>query len=70
MRNLTILIAAGALGACGGSDAPEPTQTAERPASIIGDPLHNALERAESVQGTVDEHAAQMRRQIEAAEGN
>lgn len=56
------------LVACGGGAEPE---VSEPPAaSVIGDPLHQALERAESVQGTVDAQAAEQRRRIEEAEGN
>jgi len=69
MRNLYFLIVVAALAACS-SEQPEPEQSNERPSSVIGDPLHSALDRAESVQGTVDEHAAELRRQLEAAEGN
>jgi len=69
MRILSFLIIVVALGACS-SEQPEPERSSERPSSVIGDPLHNALDRAESVQGTLDEHAAEMRRQLEAAEGN
>lgn len=56
------------LSACG-SETTEPAAD-ERPASVIGDPLHQALERAESVQDTLDERAEDLRRRLEAAEGN
>jgi uncharacterized lipoprotein YmbA len=69
MRNLFFLIAAAVLAACS-TEQPEPAQSNERPSSVIGDPLHDALDRAQSVQGTLDEHAAEVRRQLEAAEGN
>jgi hypothetical protein len=56
------------LGACGGAGS-EPQATDERPASVIGDPLHQALERAESVQDTLDDRAADLRQRIEDAAG-
>ena len=60
-----------ALGACS-SETSEPEAAAdnERPPSVIGDPLHQALERAESVQTTLDDRAADMRRRLEEDEGN
>jgi hypothetical protein len=57
------------LTACG-SETSEPQASDERPASVIGDPLHRALDRAESVQDTVDARAADLRQRLEEAEGN
>jgi hypothetical protein len=68
---IAIFCAALALGACGSeTSTPEPVANDERPSSVIGDPLHQALDRAESVQGTIDDRAADMRRRLEEAEGN
>lgn len=59
------------LGACAGeSSAPAPEVAEERPSSVIGDPLHRALDRAESVQGTLDDRAAELRQRLDEAEGN
>jgi hypothetical protein len=52
---------------CGGN-GPEPARQPRQ--SVIGEPLQQALDRAESVQDTVDEHAAQLREQLEAAEAD
>ena len=57
------------LSACG-SERSEPPVSDERPSSVIGDPLHQALDRAESVQDTLDERATNLRQQLEEAEGN
>ena len=43
---------------------PEPKET-----SVIGEPLQQALDRAESVEATLNEHAEAMRRELEEAEG-
>jgi hypothetical protein len=56
---------AASLSGCGG-DEPEPATRQ----SVIGEPLQQALDRAESVQDTVDAHAAQLREQLEAAEAD
>jgi hypothetical protein len=57
------------LSACSGETNQSSTSD-ERPASVIGDPLHQALDRAESVQGTLDERAADLRQRLDEAEGN
>ena len=57
------------LSACGGERS-EPQAADERPPSVIGDPLHQALDRAESVQDTLDERASDLRQRLEQAEGN
>jgi hypothetical protein len=73
MRGMTLRAAAlctvAALSACGGGTN-EPAAANEQPASVIGDPLHRALDRAESVQDTLDERAADLRERLEEAEGN
>ena len=55
------------LSACS-EDRSEPDVSDERPPSVIGDPLHRALDRAESVQGTLDDRAADLRQRLEQAE--
>ena len=68
MRIANALAVAVLLAACGG-EPPEPVDTDERPASVIGDPLHRALDRAESVQDTLDDRAAELRNRLEREEG-
>lgn len=61
-----------ALGACGGSDAPEPAAAAaaeQKPLrETVFDPLTSTIGRAEGVQQTVDEQAAEQRKRLEDAE--
>jgi hypothetical protein len=70
-----ILVCAVALvvSGCGGaasndsaSSASESASAAER--ETVFDPLTSTIDRAEGVQQTVDEHAAEQRRRIEEAE--
>ena len=75
IRNMTLAVtmtaACIALAACSSeSTPPEAAGSQERPASVIGDPLHQALDRAETVQGTLDDRAADMRQRLQEAEGN
>jgi hypothetical protein len=64
-----VLVIAG----CGGSEQPqardthEPREPAERRETVF-DPLTGTIGRAQGVQQTVDEQAAEQRRQIEDAE--
>ena len=59
--------AVAALAGCGGTDESEPpAEAAQR--RVIGDPLHQALDRAGSVQETVDARAAELRERLEAGE--
>lgn len=60
---IVTLIVAFAVSACG-SESEEP------PASVIGEPLHQALDRAESVQGTLDDRAAELRQRLDDIEDN
>lgn len=46
------------------------SESEESSASVIGEPLHQALDRAESVQETLDDRAAELRERLEAAERN
>ena len=54
------------VGGCGGGE-PAAERTPERRESVF-DPLTSTIDRAEGVQQTVDEQAAQQRRRIEDAE--
>jgi len=67
---LVLVSAAIVLAACSSESEPQRSVSDEPAPSVIGDPLHRAVERAESVQATLDEHAAQLRRQVEESEGN
>jgi hypothetical protein len=53
------------LAACGAS---EPEGRAAEPRETVFDPLTSTLDRAEGVQQTVDQQAAEQRRRIEDAE--
>lgn len=66
--NAVILLIAGVAACSSGSD--EAPVSEERPSSVIGDPLHQALDRAESVQDTLDERAADLRQRLEQTEGD
>lgn len=56
------------LAGCGGSPpAEEPVETAA-PRPTVFDPLTSTIRRAEGVQQTVDDQAAEQRRRIEEAE--
>ena len=46
------------------------SESEEPPASVIGEPLHQALDRAESVQETLDARAAELRQRLEEPERN
>ena len=58
-----------ALGGCGGGEPAEPAvdRTPERRESVF-DPLTSTIDRAEGVQLTVDDQAAEQRRRIADAE--
>ena len=70
-RNATALMAIVLIaGGCSGSE--EPAERASEPAAAqrretVFDPLTSTIERAEGVQQTVDEQAAEQRRRIEEA---
>ena len=68
-QKLAVLALLIGLSACGGERS-EPQVSDERPSSVIGDPLHQALDRAESVQDTLDDRASDLRQRLEQAEGN
>jgi len=59
-----------ALAGCGGSDPPEPAAATDQkpPRETVFDPLTSAIGRAEGVQQTVDEQAAEQRKRLEEAE--
>lgn len=67
MRIETALLAALFLAGCGGAQAP-PETAAPEPRATVFDPLVGTLERAEGVQQTVDDQAAELRRRLEEAE--
>jgi hypothetical protein len=54
------------LSACGGGA--EPAAQQPKPEPTVFDPLTSTLDRAKAVQQTVDEQAAEQRKQIEQAE--
>lgn len=54
------------LAGCGGSEPSEAPPPEPRP--TVFDPLTSTLERAEGVQQTLDEQAAELRRRVEEAE--
>jgi hypothetical protein len=55
-----------ALTACGGAPPPQQEKAQQQP--TVFDPLTDSLDRAKAVQQTVDEQAAEQRKQIEQAE--
>lgn len=63
---IAVLLALAGCGGAGNGSAPE-TAEPERRATVF-DPLVETLDRAESVQQTIDEQAAEQRRRIEEAE--
>jgi hypothetical protein len=70
-RQLVLLSAlAFTLAGCGGPEPAESEAPRERaaPRPSVFDPMTSTVDRAESVQQTVDEQAAEQRRRIEAAE--
>lgn len=67
MRIETALVATLLLAGCGGAEPPATPASAE-PRPTVFDPLVETLERAEGVQQTVDQQAADLRRRLEEAE--
>ncbi|HLF11447.1 MAG TPA: hypothetical protein VJA26_09540 [Gammaproteobacteria bacterium] len=61
-----------AVAGCGSSEAPnEPAaDSAQNDRETVFDPLVESVDRAKSVQQTVDEQAEELRRRVEEAEGN
>jgi hypothetical protein len=57
-----------AIAGCGGADAPEQPADAQIASPSVLEPSPGALDRANSVQQTVDDEAAELRRRIEEAE--
>ena len=63
-----LLAAALTVASCGETDSTEaPPEPAARRETVL-DPLTSTIDRAQGVQQTVDEQAAEQRRRIEAAE--
>ena len=65
-----VLVAiAWAIGGCGGGDEPAERAAEREPQrrESVFDPLTSTIDRAEGVQQTVDEQAAEQRRRIEDA---
>ncbi|HEY8587636.1 MAG TPA: hypothetical protein VIL60_13060 [Rhodanobacter sp.] len=65
MKSLSILLCAVGLAACSG----KPPEPQAKPAAEVATPfdtLKASEQRARDVQNTVDQHAAEQRRQIEA----
>ena len=60
------------IGGCGGSDEPAERASEQReqapPRETVFDPLTSTIDRAQSVQQTSDQQAAEQRRRIEEAE--
>jgi len=71
MRLNPLFLAALVIAGCGGSEQPqdtrEPRQPPERRETVF-DPLTSTIGRAQGVQQTVDEQAAEQRRRIDDAE--
>jgi hypothetical protein len=63
------MLAAITAGSCGGPDVDRAPAGEERPADTVFDPLVETLDRAEAVQDTLDQRAAEQRRRLEEAEG-
>jgi hypothetical protein len=57
-----------AVTGCGGESPAEPPREAAEPRPTVFDPLTSTIDRAQGVQQTVDEQAAEQRRRIEEAE--
>jgi len=68
MRPLVLLAAALVVASCGDTDSAEaPPEPAARRETVF-DPLTSTIGRAEGVQQTVDQQAAEQRKRIEDAE--
>ena len=52
---------------CGGSESPEQPTAAPAPRPTVFDPMTSTIGRAQGVQQTVDEQAAEQRRRIDEA---
>jgi len=65
--SLVAVTLAVALTACGSSDPPAPPPPAQRKPTVF-DPTTSTIDRAKSVQQTVDDQAAELRKKLEAAE--
>jgi len=59
-----LILPAICLTACSAGKDPEPAP----PQKTVFDPLTQQIDRAQKVQGTVDDHAAETRKQVDSAE--
>ena len=69
LRAAMLIAIACLVSGCGGSDSAQPAaepQAAPRRETVF-DPLTSTIDRAEGVQQTVDEQAAEQRRRVEEA---
>lgn len=68
-RRFTLILAVAALLAgCGGSGSSEEPPPPAEPRPTVFDPLTSTIDRAEGVQQTVDQQAAELRKRLEEAE--
>lgn len=66
MRPTVLSLAVLLLAGCGAGESAPPARSEPQP--NVFEPLTNTLERAEGVQQTVDDQAAELRRRLEEAE--
>lgn len=59
------MLACGLLGACGAAPEPESARPEAAADESVFDPLTSTIERAESVQDTVNQRTEELRRRIE-----
>ena len=64
----SMLAAVLAIAGCGGSAPAEAPSAPPAPRPTVFDPLTSTIDRAQSVQQTVDDQAAELRRRLEQAE--
>jgi len=67
MRALSLLAAALTVASCGETDSTEPPAEPAARRETVFDPLTSTIDRAQGVQQTVDDQAAEQRRRIEEA---
>jgi hypothetical protein len=67
-KNCLLAAAVVTLLGCGSSESPVEPQAEPQPRPTVFDPLTSTIGRAQGVQQTVDDQAAEQRRRIEEAE--